>query len=63
MYNYDQCLSTLALSLQVTVKPVDDIEEELQKRRQYAKHRKSQAYDSSDDEEQGGRQRVQCAQQ
>ena len=42
---------------------MDDIEEELRARRQYAKDHGAQAYESSDDEEGGRGQRVQCAQQ
>ena len=50
--------------LQVTFRSVEDIEEELRARRQYAKDHGAQAYESSDDEEGGrGNQRVQCAQQ
>lgn len=49
---------------QVTMRPVEDIEEELRARRQYAKTSGAgEAYDSSDDEEGRGGQRVQCAQQ
>ena len=49
---------------QVTMGPVEDIEEELRARRQYAKTSGAgEAYDSSDDEEGRGGQRVQCAQQ
>ena len=42
-----------------------DFKEEMQARRQFTKAHGSAAYDSSDDEEGGGRggQRVQCAQQ
>jgi len=50
--------------VQVSFRSVQDIEEELRARRQYAKDHGAQAYDSSDDEEGGkGGQRVQCAQQ
>ncbi len=46
------------------MRPVEDIEEELRARRQYAKSSGgSEAYDSSDDEDGRGGQRVQCAQQ
>ncbi|CAL8469236.1 g8777 [Coccomyxa elongata] len=48
----------------VTMRPVEDIEEELRARRQYAKTSGTgEAYDSSDDEDGRGGQRVQCAQQ
>ncbi len=51
-------------SLQVSFRSVEDIEEELRARRQYAKDHGAQAYESSDDEDGGrGNQRVQCAQQ
>lgn len=50
--------------IQVTFRSVEDIEEELRARRQYAKDHGAQAYESSDDEDGGrGNQRVQCAQQ
>ena len=47
------------------MRPVNDIEEELRARRQYSKATGNEAYESSDDEEGGGRggQRVQCAHQ
>lgn len=46
------------------MRPVEDIEEELRARRQYAKATGgNEAYDSSDDEDGRGGQRVQCAQQ
>jgi hypothetical protein len=46
----------------VNLTAIPDIEEEMRVRRQYAKS--GAAYESSDDEEGGGRgQRVQCAQQ
>ena len=47
------------------MRPIEDMEEELRARRQYTKAHSSEAYDSSDDEEGGGRggQRVQCAHQ
>jgi hypothetical protein len=48
---------------QVVMRPVEDIEEELRARRQYAKASGGEAYESSDDEEGRGGQRVQCAQQ
>jgi DnaJ family protein A protein 2 len=49
---------------EVSFRSVQDIEEELRSRRQYAKDRGAEAYDSSDDEDGGrGGQRVQCAQQ
>ena len=35
----------------MSIRPVVDIEEELRSRRQYAKHRDSTAYDSSEDED------------
>jgi hypothetical protein len=50
------------VALQVSLRPIADIEEELRTRRQQAKG--GAAYESSDDEEGGVRgQRVQCAQQ
>ena len=51
--------------MQVHMRSVTNIEEELRARRQYNKSHGGEAYDSSDDEEGGGRggQRVQCAQQ
>ena len=49
---------------QVVMRGVEDIEEELRARRQYAKASGAgEAYESSDDEEGRGGQRVQCAQQ
>ena len=48
---------------QVTLRPVDDMEEELRARKQYAKSQSAEAYDSSDEEEGGRGQQVRCAQQ
>ena len=52
--------------LQVNMRPINDMEDELKQRRQYTRNTSNEAYDSDSDEEGGGRgggQRVQCAQQ
>ena len=49
--------------MQVSLRPVDDMEEELRARKQYAKSQSAEAYDSSDEEEGGRGQQVRCAQQ
>lgn len=50
------------LVMQVTMRDVEDMEEELRARKQYAKSQSAEAYDSSDEEE-GRGQQVRCAQQ
>lgn len=47
------------------MRPINDMEDELKQRRQYARNTSNEAYDSDSEEEGGGRggQRVQCAQQ
>ena len=52
--------------LQVHMRPINDMEDELKQRRQYTRNTSNEAYDSDSEEEGGGRgggQRVQCAQQ
>ena len=50
--------------LQVSSRPIKDMEEELRARRQYARAQSSEAYESSDEEDGMPRgQKVQCAQQ
>ena len=49
--------------LQVALRDVDDWEEEVRARRQYAKTHSTEAYDSSDEEEGSRGQQVRCAQQ
>ena len=52
--------------LQVNMRPINDMEDELKQRRQYTRNTSNEAYDSDSEEEGGGRgggQRVQCAQQ
>ncbi len=48
--------------MQVMMRDVDDMEEELRARKQYAKSQGAEAYESSDEEE-GRGQQVRCAQQ
>lgn len=48
--------------MQVTMRDVEDMEEELRARKQYAKSQSAEAYGSSDEEE-GRGQQVRCAQQ
>ncbi|CAK0784305.1 hypothetical protein CVIRNUC_007509 [Coccomyxa viridis] len=50
-------------SEQVSLRDVDDWEEEVRARRQYAKTHSTEAYDSSDEEEGSRGQQVRCAQQ
>ena len=51
--------------MQVNMRPIHDMEDELKQRRQYTRNTSNEAYDSDSEEEGGGRggQRVQCAQQ
>lgn len=49
--------------VQVTLRDVDDMEEELRARKQYAKSQSAEAYESSDEEEGSRGQQVRCAQQ
>lgn len=51
--------------VQVNMRPINDMEDELKQRRQYTRNTSNEAYDSDSEEEGGGRggQRVQCAQQ
>ena len=51
--------------LQVNMRPINDMEDELKQRRAYTRNTSNEAYDSDSEEEGGGRggQRVQCAQQ
>ena len=51
--------------VQVNMRPITDMEDELKQRRQYTRNTSNEAYDSDSEEEGGGRggQRVQCAQQ
>ena len=50
--------------MQVSSRPIKDMEEELRARRQYARAQSSEAYESSDEEDGMPRgQKVQCAQQ
>ncbi len=56
----DHCLFTL----QVSLRPIVDMEEELRARRQFQRAGGNEAYESDSDEEgAGGGRRVQCAQQ
>lgn len=53
------------LLVQVNMRPIHNMEDELKQRKQYTRNTSNEAYDSDSEEEGGGRggQRVQCAQQ
>ena len=59
------CITLAHGVLQVNMRPINDMEDELKQRRQYTRNTSNEAYDSDSEEEGGGRggQRVQCAQQ
>ena len=58
------CLIPCLLPLQVSLRPIVDMEEELRARRQFQRAGGNEAYESDSDEEgAGGGRRVQCAQQ
>ena len=57
-------LTFCLLPLQVSLRPIVDMEEELRARRQFQRAGGNEAYESDSDEEgAGGGRRVQCAQQ